>query len=146
MIKIIYTNSDGGARGNPGPGAIGAIVRDDEKILLRHASMAGSYVTNNVCEYEALIKALEMAKDVTDKEITCILDSELVVKQLLGIYKVKHPKMLERFLKVQKLLDNFEKVKFKHARREDEFQQIADKLLNDELTSHGFPKKERFRK
>ena len=139
--KLIYTNSDGGARGNPGPGAIGVVVRDDEKILIEHASMVGSFVTNNVCEYEGLIKALALAATVTDKEVTCIMDSELVVKQLLGEYKVKHPKMRELFLKVQALLDKFEKVKFQHARREDINQSKADALLNKELAKHGFPKK-----
>jgi ribonuclease HI len=79
------------------------------------------------CEYEALIKALELASKVTDKEVTCILDSELVVKQLLGEYKVKHPDMLELFLKVQKLLDKFERVKFEHVSREDPYQQMATK-------------------
>jgi ribonuclease HI len=140
---MIYTNSDGGARGNPGPGAIGIIVRDEEKILMKHSAMIGKYVTNNICEYEALIKALELASKVTDKEVTCILDSELVVKQLLGEYKVKHPNMLELFLKVQKLLDRFEKVKFEHVSREDSYQQMADKILNQELDKEGYYKKKK---
>ncbi len=72
------------------------------------------------------------------KEVTCILDSELVVKQLLGEYKVRNPKLLPLFLKVQKLIDKFERVKFQHASREDEFQQISDELLNNELDAQGF--------
>lgn len=138
---MIYTHSDGGARGNPGPGAIGVVVRDEEKILIQHASMVGKFVTNNVCEYEALIKALELASKVTSKEVTCFLDSELVVKQLLGEYKVRHPNMRNLFLKVQESLDNFEKVIFKHVSREDEYQKLADKLLNRELDKEGFYKK-----
>ena len=140
---MIYTNSDGGARGNPGPGAIGVIVRDEEKILIKYSAVIGKQVTNNVAEYQGLIKALELASKVTDKEVTCTLDSELVVKQLLGEYKVKHPFMLELFLKVQKLLDRFEKVKFKCVSREDPYQQMADKILNQELDTEGYHRQKR---
>jgi len=66
-------------------------------------------VTNNIAEYEGLIKALELASEYTKDEITCILDSELIVKQLLGEYKVRHPRLLELFLKVQKLQESFKK-------------------------------------
>ena len=130
---MIFTNSDGGARGNPGPGAIGVIVRKEGEILTKYSAKIGKFVTNNVAEYEALIKALELASKYTDKEITCCLDSELVVKQLLGEYRVKNPRLLELFLKVQKLQENFEKIIYKHVSRWDNFQQIADGLLNAEL-------------
>ena len=130
---MIFTNSDGGARGNPGPGAIGVIVREDEKILTRYSATIGKFVTNNIAEYEALIKALELALRFTDEEITCVLDSELVVKQLLGKYRVKNPYLLPLFLKVQKLQENFKKIKYVHVSREDKFQVLADELLNEEL-------------
>ncbi len=130
---MIYTNSDGGARGNPGPGAIGIIVREDGKILTKYSAKIGKLVTNNVAEYEALIKALELASKYTDDEITCFLDSELVVNQLLGKYRVKNERLLPLFLKVQKLQENFKKIKYQHVSRWDKFQQIADELLNEEL-------------
>lgn len=130
---MIYTNSDGGARGNPGPGAIGVVVRDEGHILTQYAAKIGNYVTNNEAEYKALIKAMQLASEITDKEITCVLDSQLVVKQLLGEYKVRHPRMLELFLQVQKLQDKFERIKYVHVKREDPFQKIADRLLNAEL-------------
>lgn len=130
---MIYTNSDGGARGNPGPGAIGVIVREDEKILTKYSAKIGNLVTNNVAEYEALIKALELASKYTNDELTCILDSELVVKQLLGEYKVKNQNLLPLFLKVQKLQENFKKIRYEHVSRWDKFQQIVDGLLNEEL-------------
>jgi len=130
---MIFTNSDGGARGNPGPGAIGVIVREDEKILTKYSAKIGKFVTNNIAEYEALIKALELASKFTDDELTCILDSELVVNQLLGKYKVRNQHLLPLFLKVQKLQDNFKKIKYVHVSRWDKFQQIADELLNNEL-------------
>ena len=130
---MIYTNSDGGSRGNPGPGAIGVIVRKDGEILTKHSAKIGRFVTNNFAEYSALIKALELASKYTNKEITCFLDSELVVKQLLGEYRVRNPKLLELFLEVQKLQENFEKIIYKHVSRWDKFQQIVDGLLNAEL-------------
>jgi ribonuclease HI len=130
---MIYTNSDGGARGNPGPGAIGVIVREDEKILTQYSARIGKFVTNNIAEYESLIKALELASKFTDDEVTCVLDSELVVKQLLGEYKVRNLHLLPLFLKVQKLQENFKKIKYVHVSRENKFQILVDELLNNEL-------------
>ncbi len=130
---MIYTNSDGGAIGNPGPGAIGVIVREDGKILTKYSSFIGEHVTNNIAEYEGLIKALELASEHTDDELTCILDSQLVVKQLMGEYSVKNHKLMELFLKVQKLQENFKKVIYIHVSRWDKFQQLADGLLKEEL-------------
>ena len=130
---MIFTNSDGGARGNPGPGAIGVLVREDEKILTQYSAKIGKFVTNNTAEYEALIKALELASKFTKEEITCVLDSELVVNQLLGKYKVRNARLLQLFLKVQKLQENFKKIRYVHVRREDKFQVIVDELLNNEL-------------
>ncbi len=141
---MIYTNSDGGARGNPGPGAIGVVVRENGNVISRYSEYIGEDVTNNIAEYTALIKALEVASKF-DKEVTCILDSELVVKQLLGEYKVKHPNLLKLFLQVQKLQENFDKVRYLHSSREDKFQQMADDLVNAELDKRGFRKKFRRR-
>lgn len=137
---MIYTNSDGGARGNPGPGAIGVIIREDGKILMKYSKFIGNQVTNNIAEYEALIKALELASKFTKEEVTCILDSKLIVNQLLGKYKVKNETLRKLFCVVQKLQDNFEKIKYVHVSRWDKFQQIADEVLNEELTKRGFRK------
>ena len=135
---MIYTNSDGGARGNPGPGAIGVIIRNEGNIIEKHSSFIGENVTNNIAEYEGLIKALEFAEKHTKKEVTCILDSELIVKQLLGKYRVKNPRLLELFLKVQKLQEKFEKIRYLHVSRWNNFQRIADELLNEELDKLGY--------
>jgi len=136
---MIYSNSDGGARGNPGPGAIGVAIRKEGNILMKYGGYLGTLVTNNVAEYEALIKALELAIKF-GKEVTFILDSELVVKQMLGEYKVKNPTLLRLFQRAQKLQDQYDKVKYLHARREDKFQQIADEIVNEELDKRGFRK------
>ena len=132
-FKMIFTNSDGGSRGNPGSGAIGVIVRDGEKILSRYSAKIGKLVTNNVAEYEALIKALELASRHTKEDLTCFLDSELIVNQLLGKYRVRKPELLQLFLKVQRLQENFKTIKYKHVSREDKFQIIVDEILNEEL-------------
>jgi len=130
---MIYTNSDGGSRGNPGKGAIGVIVRKDGKILTKYSARIGNNVTNNIAEYEALIKALELASKFTNKEVTCYLDSELVVKQLLGQYRVRNKKLLPLFQKVQKLQENFTRIRYIHVSRWNKFQRIVDDLLNNEL-------------
>jgi ribonuclease HI len=140
---MIYTNSDGGARGNPGPGAIGIIVRKEGEILTKYSAKIGENVTNNIAEYTALIKALELASNYTKNELTCFLDSELVVKQLLGEYKVKNPGLLELFLKVQKLQENFKKIRYLYVSRWNRFQRIADELLNEVLDKEGYKKYKR---
>ena len=129
---MIYTNSDGGSRGNPGPGAIGVLVRNGDSVLEMHSEKIGR-ATNNVAEYKALIKALEMAKKYTDDEVVCVLDSQLIVKQLLGEYMVKSPELMKLFLQVQKLQDNFKKIKYVHVSRWNPFQQMVDTLLNIEM-------------
>jgi ribonuclease HI len=143
---MIYTNSDGGARGNPGPGAIGIIIRKNNEILTKYSQFIGRNVTNNIAEYEALIKALELASKFTNEEITCILDSELIVNQLLGKYKVKNTRLMELFLKVQKLQENFKKIKYQHVNRMDKYQQIADEILNEELDKEIGPRKKFYRR
>lgn len=130
---MICTNSDGGSRGNPGPGAIGVIVRDGGKILAKYTAKIGKFVTNNIAEYEALIKALELASKYTKEDLVCFLDSELVIRQLLGQYKVKKPELLKLFLKVQELQENFRCIQYKHVSRWNRFQILVDEMLNEEL-------------
>lgn len=143
---MIYTNSDGGARGNPGPGAVAALVRKDGEILTKSSKFIGERVTNNIAEYEGLICALELASRVTKGDITCFLDSELVVNQLLGKYKVKNHNILPLFLKIQKLQEKFKKIKYAHVSREDNFQVIVDEMLNEELDNQGYRRRFSYRK
>ena len=138
---MIFTNSDGGSRGNPGPGAIGILIRDEGKILTKFSEFIGDMVTNNEAEYTALIKVLKMASEITDGEITCVMDSELVVKQMHGKYKVRHPAMMELYFIVKKLEERFQKVTYIHTSREDKFQTIVDELLNEELDRRKVKKK-----
>jgi ribonuclease HI len=112
---MIRTNSDGGARGNPGPGAIGVVIRKDGKIVKEYKSAIGK-TTNNVAEYKAVIKALELASKF-GQEITCYLDSELVVKQLRGEYQVKNAKLKSLYNKAKKLERHFYKTHYKQLMR-----------------------------
>jgi len=130
---MITINSDGGARGNPGPAAIGIVFRDGDEIIGKYSQMLKGKFTNNVTEYWGLIKALELSKEYGYKELTCCMDSELIVKQLLGEYGVKNKKLLELFLKVQKLQENFDKIIYKHVPRKDKYQKMADWLVNKAL-------------
>lgn len=133
MTKIIsYT--DGGSRRNPGPAACGAVLYDEKGEVILTATKFLGTATNNEAEYGALILALEKVLRLpseTPREMICHLDSELVVKQLNGQYRVKEEKMKKLFAEVQKLKVNFDRIEFVHVRREQN--KLADKLVNEEL-------------
>jgi ribonuclease HI len=129
MQKLVI-NSDGGSRGNPGPAAIGVVFSNEAGDILAKFKECIGEATNNIAEYRALILALTKAKDFETNEIECRLDSELVVRQLTGHYKVKDAKMKELFDQVQELIF-FKPVKFVHVRRE--FNKLADALVNEAL-------------
>jgi len=129
---MITTNSDGGSRGNPGPAALGLIIRDGEKILEEYGEYIGK-ATNNVAEYHGIIKAMKLALKHTTGEVTCIMDSELIIKQLKGEYKVRHPNMKPLYEEVQKIIPKFKKVHFVHVKRNQRFQKMADFMVNKAL-------------
>ncbi|MFA5188733.1 MAG: ribonuclease HI family protein [Patescibacteria group bacterium] len=134
MIKKIKIFTDGGARGNPGPAGIGIVITDDNgKVIKKHAEYIGK-ATNNQAEYKALIKGLEMAKELKPAEIFCYLDSELVVKQMKQEYRVKDKDLQPLFIKAWNLVIFLKKVSFHHIRRE--LNKEADLLLNLELDKH----------
>lgn len=133
-MKLI-TFTDGGSRNNPGPAACGVVIQNHNfEIIFTLAKFIG-IATNNQAEYTALILALQEAQKIlaseTHKEITCYLDSELIVKQLNHEYKVKDVKMQKLFLKVHNLATTFTKIEFIHIRRENN--KLADKLVNEAL-------------
>ncbi len=132
MHDKITINCDGGSRGNPGKAAIGFVIRDEDKILFEFREKIG-VTTNNVAEYNSLIKALENAIRFTKKEVIVIMDSELVVKQMNGEYQVRASQLVPLNLIAKKLENNFEKIIYKHVSRWDKFQQRADELVNEAL-------------
>lgn len=126
---IIY--SDGGARGNPGPAGIGAVLLNDRREKLAEISEYLGSATNNQAEYWALIKALEKAKELGGRELEVFLDSELVVKQLKREYKVKNKDLAPLFLKAYNLSLSFSKISFTHVYREKNKE--ADRLVNQAI-------------
>ena len=134
MNKIII-NTDGGARNNPGPAGIGIVISDPSgKIIETHKEYIGE-ATNNVAEYQALITGLHRAKKHKPDEIECRLDSELVVKQVTGVYKAKDEGMKEKLAEVRELVF-FKNITFVHVKRE--LNKAADKLVNEALDEAGY--------
>jgi ribonuclease HI len=123
---IIYT--DGGARGNPGPAAAGGVIAAADGSLVAQVSEYIGIATNNVAEYQALILTLRRALDEGCKIIDVRMDSELVVRQLQGTYRVKDEKMRPLHAAAVKLLAQFERAEIRHVRREEN--KLADELVN----------------
>jgi ribonuclease HI len=129
-MKLII-NTDGGSRGNPGPAAIGVVMRDVKgKVIFEKGKCIG-VATNNQAEYAAVLFAMEEAKKMDGKELDFRIDSELVVKQLKGEYKIKNAELAVIFLKIHNLKSHFKIVSFKHVYREDN--KDADKMVNEAL-------------
>ena len=134
MLKnraIIYT--DGGSRGNPGPSALGVVIENENGKVLKEYSHYLGEATNNQAEYEAVIFALQKAKQLKIKELEIRTDSELIGKQLRGEYKIKDSDLQPLFIKAWNLRLDYEKVNIKIISREQN--KKADKLANQELDS-----------
>ncbi len=125
--------SDGASRGNPGISAIAFMIMTEDGRLLKKYSKYVGVRTNNQAEYEALISALESASELTDQEVTCYMDSELVVKHLNGEYQVRNPKLKTLWLKVQELKQEFQRVTFTNVPRTDIHIKQVDQLANQAL-------------
>ena len=133
-MKLIV-NVDGGARGNPGPAAIGIVVRDGEGNVLQDLGETIGEATNNVAEYRALIKGIGLARELGATELQIHGDSELVVKQMLGQYKVKHPDMKPLHAEAKAALEGLDSWSISHVRREQNAE--ADTLVNQALDSQA---------
>ncbi|PIR03910.1 MAG: ribonuclease H [Candidatus Magasanikbacteria bacterium CG11_big_fil_rev_8_21_14_0_20_39_34] len=122
---------DGGARGNPGPAALGFVIQDtDGNTLFEYGEYLGKQ-TNNVAEYSALISALQKAQEMGADTVECRLDSKLVVEQLLRNWKVKEPHLQKLFMKAWNLLQGFKTYTLIHIPREKNTQ--ADAQVNKTL-------------
>jgi len=136
---IIYT--DGGSRGNPGPSAIGIVFCNEKGEIIKKYSEVLGESTNNEAEYQAVIFALKKFKALfgnklaKNSEIEVRADSELLIKQMQGLYKILEPKIQELFLAVWNLKLDFKKVKFKIIPREKNKE--ADRLVNEALDSQS---------
>jgi len=123
-------NVDGGARGNPGPAAIGVVLRDGSEVVEEVGETIGE-ATNNVAEYRALLRGIELAAEHGATELELVGDSELVVRQVEGRYKVKNAGMKKLHDEVKRALRDFDSWSIRHVRRESNAD--ADRLVNEAL-------------
>jgi ribonuclease HI len=128
-------STDGGARGNPGPAAYGYVLEaDDGTVLAAHGEKIG-VATNNVAEYRALVAGLEKAAELGVDEIEVVSDSELLVKQMTGEYRVKNEALRQLSLEAARLARQVGKVTYTAVRREHN--ELADRLVNEALDAAG---------
>jgi len=134
-VPAFVLNSDGGSRGNPGPAAAGFVLSTPEgEVVCRGGKYLGE-TTNNVAEYEALLWGLRTAIARGASDLTLRLDSELVVKQLNGQYRVKHENMKPLYQQAVTLLTKVPKYRVVHVRREHN--KLADELANQAMDCRG---------
>ncbi len=127
--------TDGGARGNPGPAAYGYVLEaDDGTVLAAHGEAIG-VATNNVAEYRALVAGLEKAAELGVAELEVVSDSELLVNQMRGDYKVKNEALRELFLQASGVARQLGSVRYTAVRREHN--ELADQLVNEALDAAG---------
>jgi ribonuclease HI len=127
----LLVHVDGGARGNPGPAAIGAVVSTPDGEVLEEAAQGIGEATNNVAEYRALLLGLERARAFGATEVEVINDSELVARQLQGAYKVKHAGLRPLYDQAMEALERFERWSVRSVPREQNAH--ADRLVNAAL-------------
>jgi ribonuclease HI len=133
-VEVVEVRCDGGSRGNPGPAAIGAVVLDatvDPPRLLTSISECIGTATNNVAEYQAVISALRAAREYSPRVVRVRADSQLVIRQLEGRYKVKNEGLRPLYDEARRLLTEFDEVDLAHVRREQNVD--ADALVNAAL-------------
>jgi ribonuclease HI len=129
-VKLVL-NVDGGARGNPGPAAIGVVISEPDGAVIDEAAERIGSTTNNVAEYRAVLRALERASQLGADEIEIIGDSELIARQLSGIYKVKHPAMKPLYEQAMAALAGFDSWHIRTVPRAQNAR--ADALVNAAL-------------
>jgi ribonuclease HI len=127
---VLTIHTDGAARGNPGPAAFAFVIaRPGQPPVEEHGCLGDT--TNNVAEYTAMVKALEKARDLGGRRVDIQSDSELMIKQMRGQYKVKHEGLRPLYEQAKRLSAGFEAVTFHHVRREQN--RRADELCNEAL-------------
>jgi ribonuclease HI len=133
-VKLVV-HVDGGARGNPGPAAVGVVLSTPEGDVVDEASAVIGQSTNNVAEYRGLLLGLERARSLGATEIEVVNDSELVARQVSGVYRVKHPDMKPLHREALATLDSFERWSIRSVPRDQNAR--ADELVNRALDAAG---------
>lgn len=135
MSGVWAVHTDGGARGNPGPGGAGVVLRDPAGSVVYAGGAYLGEVTNNVAEYQALLWGMRIARHAGARRLRVVCDSELVVRQMRGEYRVKSPALSPLFLQAQALRRGFDEVTFEHVAREQNTE--ADRLANEAMDARG---------
>jgi ribonuclease HI len=130
-VGKLTVNVDGGARGNPGPAAIGVVVRNDDGAVVEAVGEAIGRQTNNVAEYQALLRGLELARAHGADVVELVGDSELVVRQIEGRYKVKNADLKPLHARAKEMLGEFANWEIRHVKRAQNAE--ADALVNQAL-------------
>ncbi|HBF67494.1 MAG TPA: hypothetical protein DDW36_03660 [Candidatus Magasanikbacteria bacterium] len=130
----VTTYTDGGSRGNPGPSALGVVIKDEHGRTLANYGEYLGITTNNVAEYSALISALHKAHELGATEVDCVMDSKLVAEQMNRRWKVKEAHLQTLFVKAWNAVAGFKHVHFRHVYREHNKE--ADAALNKVLDAH----------
>ncbi|HET6249904.1 MAG TPA: ribonuclease HI family protein [Tepidisphaeraceae bacterium] len=128
MNERLTLEFDGGSRGNPGPAGIGVVIRAEDNTPVYTLGRCIGRATNNVAEYRALITAMEKALELGARRIIIRGDSELIIKQMTGVYRVKHPDMRTLYVEAQTLFHKFDEATITHNLRHKN--ELADKLVN----------------
>ena len=123
--------TDGGARGNPGPAAAGVIIQDEQGVTLFEGGFYLGRATNNVAEYRGMIEGLKEAARLGARRVEVVSDSQLMVRQMLGEYRVKNAGLAPLYQEARRLAEGFEEVRFSHTPREGN--QEADRMVNQAL-------------
>ena len=131
VVAAHTAHVDGGARGNPGPAGYGVEIKDAAGKIVAELSEYLGHHTNNYAEYQGLIAALRYAAQNQVKTLHVISDSELMVRQMKGIYKVRHPELRKLYDQAQQLARGLEHFEIRHAMREHN--QNADRLANEAM-------------
>jgi ribonuclease HI len=131
LPERVVVHVDGGARGNPGPAAIAAVVTNSNGGLIEQLGKPIGRATNNVAEYRALLLGIELAKSVGAREVDLVGDSELIVKQVKGQYRVKDAGLQPLHAEVKSALQGFDSWSIRHVKRAHNAD--ADRLVNETL-------------
>lgn len=131
MVKRVIVNVDGGSRGNPGPAAIAAVATDLEGAALTERSEVIGKATNNEAEYRAVLLGIELARELGADELDLVGDSQLIVRQVQGSYRVKQEHLKPLRDQVLRALEGFDSWSIRHVKRGEN--ERADELLNEAL-------------
>lgn len=133
FVRVVKLFTDGGSRGNPGPGAIGLLILDEGNNEVDSYRECIGHTTNNRAEYHALIKGLDLAAKHTRDKVYCFLDSELVVKQMTGAWRLKDNELRVLFHKAKEKERAFREVTYTHVKRTNPTIKKVDRLVNQAL-------------